>query len=131
MTFTEDEMLDVRTVPVKGRGVFALRSFSPGERIESAPVIVVPAAEWPLIEKTVFFHYSYSWGPRLEHAAVALGCGSLYNHSYAPNAEYVRRLAEERIDFLALREIAAGEEITINYNGAAGDPSPLWFEPVA
>jgi len=124
----EEEMVEVRTVPAKGRGVFAVRPFAPGERIESAPVIVVPAAEWPLVEKTVFFHYSYSWGPRLTDAAVALGCGSLYNHSYTPNARYDRNLAEQRIDFVALREIAPGEEITINYNGAADDRSPLWFE---
>ena len=120
----------MRAVPRKGRGVFALRPFSRGERIESAPVIVIPAAEWPLVEKTVFYHYTYSWGERLEDAAVALGCGSLYNHSYTPNAEYVRRLAEQRIDFVALRDIAPGEEITINYNGAAEDQSPLWFEPL-
>jgi SET domain-containing protein len=35
------------------------------------------------------------------------------------------------IDYVALRDIAPGDEITINYNGATDDRSPLWFEVVA
>ena len=62
---------------------------------------------------------------------MALGYGSLYNHSFKPNARYTKGPAEMAIKFSALRDIAAGEEILINYNGTPEDDSPdLWFKPV-
>jgi SET domain-containing protein len=61
--------------------------------------------------------------------AVALGYGSLYNHSYTPNARYDDESPQIKI-FTAIREIAAGEEITINYNGEPSDESPVWFKVV-
>jgi SET domain-containing protein len=111
----------------KGKGVFAEQGFSKGDVIERAPVIVIPAEEWKYIEKTVLYHYVYSWGEDGEEMAMALGLGSCYNHSYTPNAEFDTLLDEEVIEFVAARDIAAGEEITINYNGP-GDDSPLWFK---
>ena len=61
--------------------------------------------------------------------AVALGYGSLYNHSYQPNARYddVGRLTKV---FSALRDIEPGEEITVNYNGKPGDRGPVGFDVV-
>lgn len=110
-----------------GKGVFATRSFGPGELIESAPVIVIPADEWLSVEKTVLFNYCYAYGESMNDIALALGFGSLYNHSYTPNARYVRRQDQKLIEFFALRPIAMGEEITINYNGDPGSLDPLWF----
>jgi SET domain-containing protein len=115
--------------PGKGRGVFARRRIGRGEVIERSPVIVIPAAEWGRVESTVFFDYTFTWGRDGQDAAVALGYGSLYNHSYAPNARYVPRVADQTIEIRALRDIVPGEEITINYNGEPDDRSTLWFEP--
>ena len=56
----------------KGRGVFAGRDFREGELIESAPVIVIPAAQWPLLEHTVLHDYMYAYGPTLDDMAIAL-----------------------------------------------------------
>lgn len=112
----------------RGRGVFAAAPIAAGETFERSPVIVSPAAEWPALERTVFYHHTFAWGPAMEHAAVALGYGSLFNHAYTPNARFDLRLDELRIDFSALRDIAVGEEILVNYNGEPGDRSPLWFE---
>ncbi len=114
----------------RGRGVFARRHFAEGELIEQVPVLVIPGEEWHFIEKTVLFSYCFSWGADSEHAALALGYGSLYNHSYQPNATYVKRLAELLIDFVALRPIAAGEEVTVNYNGSPNNQAPMWFGEV-
>ncbi len=111
----------------KGRGVFARRPIATGEVFETAPVLVVPAAQWSSIEKTVFFDYTFEWGWAGEAAAIALGYGSLYNHSYTPNARYEKRLEDAAIDFIALRQIRAGEEILINYNGDPEARDPLWF----
>jgi uncharacterized protein len=102
--------------PGKGRGVVAERTFCAGETIERPPVLVIPANEAPLLRDTRLAHYYFEWGQDCKQAAIALGCGSLYNHSYTPNARYEFREREECLEFVALREIAPGEEITINYN---------------
>ena len=59
---------------------------------------------------------------------MALGYGSLYNHSFFPNAEYIKVWEERVIRFVALRDIRDGEEITINYNGSPESQKPMDFE---
>lgn len=123
-------MLEVRSHPRKGRGVFAVSRLACGDIIETAPIILISAAEWPHIEPTVLALYIYNFGPTVEeeHAAIALGYGSLYNHSYTPNAKYIKSWEEQVIRFVALRDIEPGEEITINYNGSPANQTPIWFE---
>ncbi|MDX1944850.1 MAG: SET domain-containing protein [Pirellulaceae bacterium] len=100
----------------KGRGVVACRDFRAGELIERAPVIPIPADELSLLQQTRLGSYYFEWGNDCRQGAIALGHSSLYNHSYEPNARYETREAEDVIEIFALREIRAGEEITINYN---------------
>src|SRR5262245_40586569 len=71
----------------RGRGVFARRSFAPGDLIERAPVIVIPEKQWPKVQSSILSNYAFDWGERDEHAAIALGYVSIYNHSYSPNAK--------------------------------------------
>jgi SET domain-containing protein len=119
----------VKHFPGKGRGVVAERHFRAGETIERAPVIVIPREEAPLIRDTRLAHYYYEWGDDCREAAIALGYGSLYNHSYTPNARYEFREDQECLEFFALRDIEPGEEITINYNNLGRDAAkPLKFE---
>jgi len=121
--------IDVRDFPCKGRGVVAQRSFRAGETVERPPVIVIPADEAPLIRDTRLAHYYFEWGDDCKQAAIALGYGSLYNHSYTPNARYEFREDEERLEFIALTEILPGEEITINYNNLGPSAAnPLKFK---
>jgi uncharacterized protein len=117
-------MLYVRTIEGKGRGVFARRLIRQGEIFERAPVIIVPAFEVSTLERTVLFNYYYSWG---EDAAIALGLGSLFNHSYKPNTLYTRKIEDRVIEYTALRDIEPDEEITVNYNGDPDDLDPVWF----
>ena len=113
----------------KGRGVVAMRPFRAGETIERPPVIVISANEAPLIRDTRLAHYYFEWGDDCRQAAIALGYGSLYNHSYAPNARYEFREDEECLEFIALRDIELGEEITINYNNLGPSAAkPLKFD---
>jgi len=112
----------------RGRGVFALKNFLAGEVIERAPVIIIPCDQWHATEKTILYNYCYAWG---DDAALALGFGSLYNHAYNPNAAYLKRIDQLLIEFIALRDIDAHEEITINYNSVPDDHSPLWFDVVS
>ena len=58
--------------------------------------------------------------------ALALGQGSLYNHSSHPNAHGEPRLRERVIEFTAARPIGRGEEITIDYRGSETDRQ-VWF----
>lgn len=119
---------DIGVAAGKGRGVFAKRKIPSGEVIESTPVIVFPKSQWKYIEKTNINSYCYYWGNELEDGAIALGLGSMYNHSYEPNAKYVRRIDRRTMDYVAIRDIEEGEEITINYNGPPDDTSPVWFD---
>ena len=40
---------------------------------------------------------------------------------------YQRDLAARILVFVAVRDIAAGDEITINYHGDPNDAAPVWF----
>ena len=111
-----------------GRGVFALRSFKKGELIEAAPVIAMPQSDRKYIKKTKLVEYFYNWGEKKKDPAICLGYGSLYNHSYSPNAKFTNNLDKFTIDFYALREIQKGEEIMINYNGNPSSQSEVWFD---
>jgi hypothetical protein len=113
---------------INGRGVCATRPFEAGTIIEVCPVIVVPPAQRPALESTIVVEYYYEWG---DAGGIALGFGSLYNHSYEPNAIYRKHMDRDLVIVSALRSIAPGEEITINYNGDPGDRNPIWNWPKA
>ncbi|MFZ4396516.1 MAG: SET domain-containing protein-lysine N-methyltransferase [Kiritimatiellia bacterium] len=111
----------------RGRGIFAARPIAGGEVIDVAPVVVVPQAQVPQLDATPLGDYYFVWGEERKDAAILLGHCSLCNHSYEPNARFELRPDHQSIAFLALRDIAAGEEITINYNGNPACRDPLWF----
>ncbi|QLE43520.1 SET domain-containing protein [Nostoc sp. C052] len=121
-------MLIVGNTNIKGRGVFAQKHFLKGEIIERAPVVVIPAQEVKLLDQTVLGNYYYDWEDKA--AAIAFGLVSLFNHSYYPNTYYVKNFAEREVEYIAYRDIEAGEEITANYNGSPDDKSPIWFDVV-
>lgn len=110
--------------------MFAKERISCGEIIESCPVIVFPKSDWQHIAETDINCYCYYWGEELEEGALTLGLGSLYNHSFRPNAKYVRHVDKQMLDYVAIGDISEGEEITVNYNGRPDDMSPLWFDAV-
>jgi uncharacterized protein len=107
------------------RGVFSTRDISKGELIHEAPVIPYPNEEHEFIEKTILSDYAFEYGAN--HSAILLGYGSLFNHSYKPNATYDINFKNHTVDFYAYTEIKAGDEILINYNGEVDCDDPLWF----
>jgi uncharacterized protein len=121
------DLVRVKKVRGKGRGVFARRAIAKGTVIERAPVALLPTKHLvggkncPVLAK-----YFYAWNRNT--VAIALGFGSLYNHSYEPNAVYSDR--DMFIIYRALRDIAPGEEITVNYNGKPNDDRPMEFDVV-
>ena len=61
--------------------------------------------------------------------ALALGYGSIYNHSETPNAAYEMEMPDIMV-FRAKIDIPAGAEILISYHGQrAGADHDLGFEP--
>ncbi len=103
-----------------GRGVFAGRAFRTGEEIEVCPVLVLsPGVQEESLD--VLVHYVFKWGENGDRLAVALGYGSLYNHSADANATFSWRLLRGEIVFRAIRPIAAGEQILIDYQWTEQD----------
>ena len=117
----------VQKVEGKGRGVFAKCAIKKGAIIERVPVLLVPIVDLvDGLENPTLNRYFYHWSKT--HIAVSLGYGSLYNHSFEPNARYVH--GPQMLTYRALRDIAEGEEILINYNFVPGDKTPMKFKVV-
>lgn len=109
-----------------GRGVFAAVRLAKGTRIEQCPVVALPdKKDRDRLRKTGLVNYYFLWGEKRDHAAICLGWGAVYNHSFAPNARFEKVIEDGRMDFYALRDIEAGEEILVNYNGAPDDMRPI------
>lgn len=106
-------MLRIENVKGKGRGVIAAKDFKKGAIIERSPVIVIPSHESKYILQTILINYCFIWGHN--ELAIALGFGSLFNHSYYPNAVYFSRIKDMCIEFYALDNIQKDQEIMINY----------------
>jgi len=123
-------MIEIKTSKLSNgefnRGVFAKRDIAKGELIHEAPVISYPNKEHEHIEKTLLADYAFEYG--INHSAILLGYGMLFNHSYTANATYDINFDNHTFDFFAYNDIKAGEEITINYNGEMDNMDPLWFE---
>ena len=110
-----------------GRGVFTAADIPEGALLEICPVIVMPKAHLKYLDETGLYDYYFIWGQQEEACAIALGYGSLYNHSYRPNAFYLPDFEGKALHFMALRDLKAGEEITVNYNGHPSDEEEVWF----
>ena len=118
--------LEIRSTPSAGRGVFAARDFSAGQVIERSPVIAMPARDVSAVKDTLLARYSFQWAEG--GVALALGYGSLYNHASNPNCVYWTIKGEGEIEFVALVDIQAGEELRVNYNGNPDDKTPRRFD---
>ncbi|WP_133058690.1 SET domain-containing protein [Halalkalibacter urbisdiaboli] len=123
-------MIEIKTSSVsKGefnRGVFASQDIKEGELIHVAPAVPYPNEQDQFIEQTDLADYVYEYG--INHSAVILGYGMLFNHSHQPNATYEIDFDKHVFNYYAYKDIKAGEEIFINYNGDVDDNEPLWFE---
>jgi SET domain-containing protein len=123
----QSDLICVRNVKGKGRGIFARKDIDKGKVIERVPIVLVPVKH--LIggmHSPALARFFYLWNKK--EVAISLGYGSLYNHSYTPNAHFEH--GARSITYTALRDIAKGEEITINYNGDPEDKSSVGFTVV-
>jgi SET domain-containing protein len=117
--------LAVLPIEGKGRGVVAIERIAAGTMIETAPVVpyktvgphdVMPE---PLLPPELA-NLPHDWDE--ECACLVFGAMQFANHSDAPNARFTRNIETLTMTFTALRDIEAGEEITIDYE------TPIWWE---
>lgn len=101
-----------------GVGVFAAADIKAGEVVE----------EIPMLSQTDSFLSDYTFGHNKQHL-LALGYGSLYNHSDDPNITHSISPQGNIITYTANRDIAEGTQCTISYGnlyflarGIAPDP---------
>jgi uncharacterized protein len=114
----------IGTSPTLGiRGVVADEIIQSGESIEACPVILVPSEELIHIELTYLDNYIYAWNQETD--CLVLGRCGLVNHSYQPNAEYIRDFSNKTMKYIAIKNISPGEEVMVNYNGDPADQTPL------
>ncbi len=115
--------ITVKKSSINGMGVFATQSIQQEETVELCHVLILPKKDLPAIDTTSLYGYLYEWDT--QRGALALGYGSLYNHSANPNAIFSIVKRTKTIHIEALRHIKQGEEITIRYT----EEEDLWFSP--
>lgn len=115
-----------KEVSGKGLGVFCPEDIEKGELIEISPVIIFPKEEIKFLDKTMLFNYYFAWSDDM--ASLPLGYGAVFNHSYQPNATYIKDYTNKRIEFYAIADIPANSEICTNYNGDPECLDKLWFD---
>ena len=133
----QSDLIEVRRTDNRGRGgrgVFALRDIAAGTVIERVPVVLIPKeqvfGDSPEAQRSARISwYVFSWEglTARNYVALALGYGSIYNHSYEPNARYQPE-PPDVLAFVAIADIKSGEEITINYHGEPDDRRPVNFD---
>lgn len=127
--FSSDKLYVAKSpIPDAGRGVFARVAVKKGELIETCPVIEIPEHDASGLSEGILVTYFYFFGKHKERMLLVLGFGSLYNHTYTPNAKYKENIKDKTVEFYALRDIKEDEEVTVNYSqGNSKDADPLWF----
>ena len=91
-------------------------------------MLVIPADQRAAIHTSVLHDYYFVWGADHNQAAIALGFGSLYNHSDTPNVAFLPDYDHLTIDFISLRPLRAGEELLVDYRGEGPQRAELWFD---
>ncbi len=113
----------------KGRAVYCAEEILAGSLIELCPVIVLSKQDTQAIHNTTLHDYYFMWDLEEGSSAIALGYGSLYNHSEKANAEFLIAPESREIKIMATADIPAGEEITLNYIALKESGVELWFDP--
>ncbi|KAG9069986.1 hypothetical protein KI688_009316 [Linnemannia hyalina] len=111
--------LQIQDCGAKGRGIFTTVSIPARTVIDISPILLFPSEEYSTHgQHTQLDHYTYRWKGGM---ALALGLGSMFNHSSTPNVGFQRDIDNSLIRYSTLREIQVGEELCISYG-----PN-LWF----
>jgi hypothetical protein len=116
----------------KGRGVFARHDIPADTLIVASPALIIPNEVYKnhSLNATIFESYLFTWN-RAGDYALALGLGSLFNHSdTAPNVTYILDKVNKCIRYTTRRPIKRKEELCIFYGHGVkfGDKGELLVE---
>lgn len=98
----------------KGAGVFAVEAIPEGDVIETCHVVDIPNGSL----RDYGFLWREEWGVK---SVLPLGNGCIYNHSSKPNATWRQHSTTKSMEFIAIRDIAPGDEICTFYG-----PDAYW-----
>lgn len=108
-------LLILSSHPSRGRGVYASKPLRAGTVVEISPVLLFSKEEWENHgSKTILDCYTFKWG-RMGEMALALGLGSLFNHSATPSVSFRLDRSAHCITYTLMSDVVAGEELCISY----------------
>jgi len=105
------------------RGIIATEPLSVGTIVERCPLIFLPVSQGKFLKETVLWKYYFEWTKA--YHCLAMGYGSLVNHSFKPNIQYIFDYSHKTLNFKVIEPIKSGEEVFVNYNG-----NPYSMEPI-
>ncbi|MBI1358839.1 MAG: SET domain-containing protein-lysine N-methyltransferase [Alphaproteobacteria bacterium] len=117
-------MIEVRSSAIHGRGVFSTEFIRRGELFHTAHLLVFDCDQSTALSGTLASNYVFhiedcADDPACQKTGLAMSPISFINHHRRCNATFVVNGPARTIDFTAVRDIAPGEEITIDYGDFA------------
>lgn len=103
----------VKKIRGKGWGAFCSAVIPKDAIFHVSTLLVLNRQEARLMSGSALEPYWYEFGAR--GRAIALGLGSILNHSDEPNCSYHFSKVRRTLSFYALRDIPAHEELTHDY----------------
>lgn len=99
---------------IHGNGVFASKKFSPGDLIETCPLVWIPNDG-----QVALTRFTFRDKRRDNGSTLVLGYGSIYNHSSLPNASFAFPTHTQGVMTIhAIKDIDVDDELLINYGPA-------------
>lgn len=119
-------LLKVSRSQLHGYGCFTTRAVASGEIVALNRLLIFPPRETETLHGTRAKNYLFfvrPGAPESEwfHSALAMGPMSFCNHSTEPNCDFSVDEAAAEVTLVARRQLAEGEEVTINYGDYADD----------
>ncbi len=110
----------VKRIRGKGWGAFCAKKIPKGKPFHVSTLLVLTRREANLLTDSSLEPYWYEFGKDGRRRAIALGLGSILNHSGEPNCSFHFSEKKRTITFYALRDISPHEELTHDYGWDSG-----------
>lgn len=104
-------MLTVKNFKGMGRGLVATQDIKKGTVIEVSHVLVFSKFDYAS-DSDLLSRYFYAWK---DEAALALGYGSLFNHSDTENVTWTCNYKKNTITYKTTKVVKKGEQLFLNY----------------
>lgn len=122
-SFNNNFLIQIKKHPKMGRGVFSLIDLKKGSLVEVSELIILSKKDTKIVLSGLKSLAKFLFTYNKEQVAIALGVGSLFNHSNKPNIEYIFK--NKKLYFITNKSVKAGEQLFINYGY---EPLKYYFE---